>query len=143
MNPITKELPDLDSFVGSNCTDTKRTSGTGGLTIVYSQNGKRLSLNSTILDHLTDQSSVQIAYTETYMAIANFIAEINTNYTLGKNGKSGVIYNAALVKEIIGRYHLDFTNRTSITFPIFEVQEIEGEKVIYIKMKPNDNILQG
>ncbi|WP_117161418.1 hypothetical protein [Paraliobacillus sp. X-1268] len=136
MNPLKKEGLDLAEFEASNCIDTIRPGTSGGLNVVYSKNGKRLSLNAAILTQLSNQSTVQIAYSENHIAIANYIGDKNTNYTLKQQGKNGAIYNAALVKEIIERYQLDFSNRTSLTFPVFEVQDKDDEMIVYINMRP-------
>lgn len=140
MNPNKTNVPNIDEFVASKCTDNIRRVGTGGISIVYSSNGKRLTLNASILNQLSSPESVQIAYTDDFIAIANHIGETNTNYTLSRNGKSGVIYNAALIKEIINRYHLDFSSRTSMTFPVFEVQEKGDEKIFFINIKTPESM---
>jgi hypothetical protein len=125
----------LDDFVASTCTDTTRTVGTGGMSVVNSSNGKRVSLNAAILNELSHQNSVQISYTDDFVAIANYIGESNTDYSISKNGKNGVIYNTALVSELVEHFHLDYSNRTSITFPIMDVQENENGNVVFINMK--------
>ncbi|NRD77318.1 hypothetical protein HPT25_07375 [Bacillus sp. BRMEA1] len=125
-------VPNLDEFVASTCTDTTRTTGAGGLSIVYSNNGKRLTLSSAILNELSHQDSVQIAYTDDYIAIANYLGEAHTNYSLSKNKNSGVIYNTALVNEIVHRFDLDYSDRTSITFPVISVQESDSGNVVFI-----------
>jgi hypothetical protein len=142
MKPVKMDLPDLADFVASKCTDTTRTVGSGGMSIVYSSNGKRLTLNAIILNHFRHQKTVQIAYADDFIAIANYMGESNTNYAVGKSGKNGVIYNAALVKEIVNRFRLDFSSRTSMTFPVFDVQGQGNETTVYIQMKSSDALTQ-
>lgn len=137
MNPINAKLPDLNDFIPSTCTDTTRTVGAGGMSVINSSNGKRVTLNAAILNELSHQDSIQFAYTDDFVAISNYLGASNTNYSLSKNGKSGVIYNTALVNEIVNRFNLDYSNRTSITFPVMDVQENENGKVLYISMKPS------
>ncbi|SDM42742.1 hypothetical protein [Sediminibacillus halophilus] len=137
MNPLKRDSLDVTKFEASTCTDKNRSVRKGGVTVVYSDNGKRLSLNTSILEQLSDLTSVQIAYSDKLIAIANYLGESNTNYALKKNGKSNAIYNAVLVKEIIERYNLDYSNRTSLTFPVYKVQETDKGKVVYIDMNPS------
>lgn len=131
-------VPNLDEFVASTCTDTTRALGSGGMSVVNSSNGKRVTLSSAILNELEHRNSVQIAYTDDFIAIANYLGESNTDYSLGKSGKGGVIYNSALVYEIVTRFDLDYSDRTSITFPIAEIQEDENGKVVFIGMRLAD-----
>lgn len=135
MTTDNKMLPDVNEFIPSTCIDTNRTIGTGGISVVYSSNGKRLTLNAAILKHFSNKESVQIAYNDSLLAIATFLGDEHTDYVFSKSGKNGVIYNAALVKEIVSQFHLDFSNRTSITFPVYELQEQENEKIVIINMK--------
>lgn len=135
-------VPNLEEFIASTCTDTTRAVGAGGLSIVNSSNGKRVTLNAAILSKLEHHDSVQFAYTDDYIAIANYLGESNTDYSLSKNGKGGVIYNTALVNEIVNRFDLDYSNRTSITFPVMDVQESENGKVVFINMKPSLSVIQ-
>lgn len=131
-------VPNLEDFVASSCTDTTRAVGAGGMSVVNSSNGKRITLNAAILNELTHRDSVQIAYTDDFIAIANYLGVSNTDYSLGKSGKGGVIYNSALVQEIVTRFDLDYFERTSITFPIAEIQEGENGKVVFIGMRLTD-----
>lgn len=131
-------VPNLEELVASTCTDTTRAVGTGGMSVVNSQNGKRVTLNSAILSELEHRDSVQIAYTDDFIAIANYLGESNTDYSLGKSGKGGVIYNSALVQEIVTRFDLDYSDRTSITFSIADVLEGENGKVVFIGMGLTD-----
>ncbi|MBS4207122.1 hypothetical protein [Bacillus sp. FJAT-50079] len=134
MNQLERVSLDLTEFEASTCEAKSRAGRKGGLTIVYSDNGKRLSLSMSILNHLSDLNFVQISYSDNLIAVANYLGEVNTKYAIKKNGN---IYNAEIVRELIDRYKLDFSNRTSLTFPVFEVQETKNGEVIYIKMKPS------
>ncbi|MCG1027619.1 hypothetical protein J5S49_04895 [Virgibacillus halodenitrificans] len=133
-----KEL-DLDDFEVSECKDKKRLVSTGGFSIIHSKNGNRVILNANkVLSYFPQQDSVQIAYSDKYLAVADFISDDNTNYMLNKIGKNGVIYNTALVHEIVRRYELDFSSCTSQTFQVYNVQEMDNGTVVFIDMKPNE-----
>ncbi|WP_337019534.1 hypothetical protein [Oceanobacillus massiliensis] len=129
----------LGDFESSVCEDKRRSVSAGGFSVIHSNNGNRVILNEKkVLHYLAEQDAVQIAYSAKYLAVANFISENNTDYTLSKSGKNGVIYNSELVKEIVERYDLDFSDRTSQTFPVYEAQEMESGTVVFIDMKPDE-----
>ncbi|NYF23567.1 hypothetical protein [Sporosarcina sp. JAI121] len=135
MKQVKINLPNLTDFEASQCTDTTRAASSGGMSIVNSVNGKRLTLNAIILDSLSHPDSIQIAYTEGVIAIAKNLGDKHTDYKLSKSGKMSVIYNTALVKEIVERYELDYSERTSLTFPVLETDENDGEVIVFIQMK--------
>lgn len=142
MSVMKSKLLDITTFEASTCSDINRFVGSGGLTIVFSNNGKRASMNDATLGKFPHQDSVQFAYSDDVIAIANYIGETNTDYKLNKSGKNGVIYNASLVKEIVDRYHLDFSNRTSLTFPIMDIQEAEDGTIVYVNMNPTKTVIE-
>lgn len=129
---------ELDNFTPSQCKNKNRVTGTGGISIVDSSNGKRVRFNASMLSNFSSQTTIQVAYSENLLAIASNLGNSHTNYKLSKSGKNGVIYNAALVKEIVEKFELDFTNRTSRTFPIFDIQEKDNELIVYINMKSSE-----
>lgn len=135
MSPTNEIVPSIEKFEASTCEVKIRTSGKGGLSLVCSSNGKRLTLSKVFLESLSAPESIQIAYSEDFMAISPNFGEAHTDYLLKKGGDHAVIYNAALVKEIVDRFELDFSIRTSMTFSNFHVEENEGQPIIYIKMR--------
>ncbi|MFD1031859.1 hypothetical protein [Metaplanococcus flavidus] len=136
MSQNQSNVPDLAEFEASTCTDSTRETGTGGMSIIYSANGKRLALNASIMNALSQPGSIQISYAGHVLALANFIGETNTDYKLKKSGKTGVLYNTQLIHEIVERYELDYENRTSLTFPVIGTEERDGEVIVFIQMTP-------
>ncbi|MGJ9385238.1 hypothetical protein [Salipaludibacillus sp. CF4.18] len=138
-----ESLLDVKTFKGSTHPDSTRANGGGGFSLIYSNNGKRAVLNASFLDMLSHPTTVQFAYSDDVLAIGTYLDERNTNYTLRKSGKNGAIYNAALVKELIDQYELDFSERTSLTFPIMKTQELDNEVIVFINMKPEVELIDG
>lgn len=132
-------LPDLSDFKPSTCQDTKRIKGTGGLSIVYSGNGKRVAINQGMSEQLGHPTSLQIGMNDHILAIGESLGDTHTDYTLTEQGNYRIIYNSELVKDLIDYYALDFSNRTSRTFPILDVQDVDGSVVVYIDMAPTDD----
>lgn len=138
MNSTNSNVPNIADFEASTCGVNSRASGKGGLSIVNCSNGKRITLNATVLKRISNPTSIQIAYSDEFIAISSFFGENHTNYPLKSSGTSAVIYNSTLVKEITERYELDFTNRTSLTFSLIVEDEQADQQIIYIKMKSGE-----
>lgn len=138
MNPTNEIVPNIEEFEASTCVVKSRARGKGGLSIICSPNGKRLTLNAMILENMNTPESIQIAYSAEFLAISTHLGEANTDYLLKASGNHAVIYNAALINEIAERYELDFSNRTSITFSNIQLEENGNQPIIYIKMKSDE-----
>ena len=134
MEPLERQHLDVKEYEASMCEAKPRPGRGGGLSLVYSDNGKRVSLSMSILNHLSNLDYVNISYGANSIAVANYLGELHTKYQLKKNG---MIYNAELVRDLITRYNLDFSHRTSMSFPVFSVEEGELGKVVYINMMPS------
>lgn len=134
---------DIENFEPSDAPNTKRTKGTqnGGLSVVCTEkHGNRIGLNQAhILDYLSDPDRIQISFSDRYVAIGTYISEENPTYNIGRSGKNGVLYNSGLVRKIVRRFDLDFSERSSRTYPVFEIQEYDTGNIVFIDMLPEED----
>lgn len=125
----------LERFTASTCNDTPLRGKRGGLSIVSSNVSNRIGLSKAIQKSLPNLDAVQIGYADEFLAISNHLGEEHTDYTLCNSGNNKVIYNTALVNEIIDQFSLCYSDRTSRTFPIAHVEN----NVVYIQMIESNN----
>lgn len=133
----------VEELKASKSVDVSRTTRNtqGGLNLVYTEKfGKRIGINQAkILDYLTDPTSIQFSYyKERYLVIGNNISNDNPKYSVRRNGNNGVVYNSELVKEVIDYFNLDFSHRSSKTYPVVDIQETEEGNRVVIDMRPED-----
>lgn len=88
------------------------------LTIVYAKTGKRIELSKTIHEMLRNAEKVDFSFDIKHKIIFAFADDNGSSVKMNKN--KAVIYNAPLVKEIIDKFKLDFTEQTSISFDKYE-----------------------
>lgn len=97
----------------------------GALSLINTKSGKRLIIANELANNLNKPKKVVIGLSKNKLAIGEKLPA-NDNYFTVKDYKGkGIIYSAALVKEISEKFKLDFSNRTTITFT--EVDYIEYE----------------
>ena len=107
----------------------------GVLTIVNSKkNGKRLSFAAEVIKELQVEEDVQIAFVGEGIAILPPSELELEQFKLKKDGSKYIIYSSPLVQEITKVYNLDYSNRTSITFPKAKYKKEGGNKFAYIKI---------
>lgn len=125
----------LEDFEPFNCFQNLKSSHKVGLSIVYAPTGKRITLSRAILSYLpSDIDSIQIAFSKEYLLIGECLDESYTSYQLRNVGKNKVLYSSSLVKDIVDRYQLDYSTRSSMTFPIEKVEEVAGLKFFFFDM---------
>ncbi|GGJ76739.1 hypothetical protein GGR02_002891 [Anoxybacillus voinovskiensis] len=128
----------LEGFKPANALHEQRApkTGAGALSIVFTpRNGKRFVIARHVIENLGNPETVQVAYSDHAIAIAEYIGEEFTNYVLKASGSKRVIYSAHLVELLIECCELDFSNRTTITFSDVSYQTHNGKKVAIISMK--------
>ena len=91
------------------------------LTIVYAKTGKRMELSKSIHEMLGNAEKVDFSFDLKQKIIFAFADENGSSVKMNKN--KAVIYNAPLVKEIIDKFKLDFTEQTSMSFEKYEAVE--------------------
>lgn len=129
----------LEKFKPLNCTQKKRATIKGGLSVVCAATGKRVTLSKVLFDKLPpDTDSIQIGYSNDCLLISNYISEDYMSYKLNQLGNYKSVYNSALVQKIVTNYKLDFSNNSSISFPIKEVVNLENGTLILVDMISNN-----
>ncbi len=88
------------------------------ITIVYAKTGKRIELSKSIHEILGNAEKVDFSFDSKQKIIFAFADENGSSVKMNKN--KAVIYNAPLIKEIIDKFKLDFTEQTSISFEKYE-----------------------
>ena len=138
-NEDEEELEEADfaisDLIPSISTVVSRIAEAGVLSVINSNNGKRVSFSSEIYERLKQPTTLQVAYLESQMVIGQHLGDEHPSYYLKKQGAKRVIYNKELVDQITKYCSLDFTNRTSITFPSATYQKMNGNIVAVIGME--------
>jgi len=130
------EMIDLTGFTPSICEQPARVVGEAGvLSVVQSDNGKRVALSKELLEQLGNPNTIQIGLSDNQMVIAENLGDDFTSYPLSKSGAKKIIYRSELVKQITERYNLDFSKRTSITFHDANYKKMGNTSVALITVK--------
>jgi len=113
-----------------------RITGAGVLTIVNSvKNGKRMAISSEVYKGLGKPTSAQIGFLTSSIVIGNDLPDDFTTYELKIHGQKAIVYNTDLVKLVTSHFGLDFSERTSITFPKADYQVLNGNVIAIIDVK--------
>ena len=106
----------------------------GGFTIVRSdKNGCRLSLTKKNWALLGNPTTLQFFKNETQLIIGKTIDANEINHSIKEQKGRPIIYNRALVDELIEHFNLDFSaNRTSRSFDNIKCVNANGNKLLLI-----------
>lgn len=120
---------------------TKATGIPCKLTIVNTvKNGKRLTIADDVLEAVGATAEVQIAINDEGIAIGNGLPGDITAFALRKSGKKGVIYSTELVEELTDLFDLDFSDRSSISFPEVSYLNISDQLAAFIVLKQQEHL---
>lgn len=131
---------DISSFldVESECRSRKN-SESGVISIVNTpDNGKRISLSKELMNKLEISNSAQIRMSDDCLLIAKQIKGSKKSFVVRKNGNKGAIYAADLIQEISKKFKLDYSTRTTITFPKVEYHSYDNGLIALIKIVDKD-----
>ena len=130
------ELEDVEftisDLIPSVSTVVNRIAVPGILSVINSRNGKRVSFSSEIYERLEHPTALQVAYFNSQMVIGQYLGDEHPSFDLKTRGAKRIIYNKELVDQITRQCGLDFTNRTSITFPTASYKKMNGNIVAII-----------
>ena len=110
----------------------------GVLTMINSENnGKRATFNHKEQQWLNHPNTIQVGFLDNYLLLGAHLDPEATSYTVKKQGAKAVLYNKALVEEIIERFDIKFTeNKVSKTFYEAEyTNDEEGNPIVVVKVK--------
>ncbi|ANS76118.1 hypothetical protein AWM70_17280 [Paenibacillus yonginensis] len=134
-----EDVPDFDisDLTPSKSKQVKgRIPDAGVLSIVNSDNGKRVVISSGVAGKLQLAETVQIGFAPNFIIIAVQLGEGYTSYALKKYGAKKVVYSSELVQEVTNFHQLDFSGRTSITFSKVTYKTMQGKKAAFIHVNP-------
>lgn len=127
---------DLRNFTASTSkTISKTSTEAGAMSVINAKNSKRITLSSEVIYKLNNPNTISISFSDDSLAIAERLPNNDNLLKLRSSGKKGVIYSSGLVSEIIDKYGLDFSNRTSITFLEVNYVKCNGYTVAIIKIR--------
>lgn len=127
---------DMSTFRPASSTSRSRGSADPGVMSVVNskKNGKRVSLPRAVMDRLNNPKTVQFAFTEGKIAVAEKLPGNDVSFNIRRGKNMAIIYAADLVREIAEQFDLDFTGRTSVTFHDVEYHEVDGYPVAVISV---------
>lgn len=124
----------FDEIIPSISNPVNRIPEAGVMSVVNSKNGKRVSIAKDVIESIGQPASIQVGFIDTRIVVGEYLGEAYTSYTLKKQGAKHIIYNKDLVEQVTNHYQLDFTNRTSVTFPKATYQRRDEMRVAIITM---------
>lgn len=114
-------------LIETKVTTNSRGRRSGGISLVYHKNGKRIEFSQSVLSMLGEPESLTFQLDKNYLVI---LAD-NKGHKLNITGKRAVIYNAMLVKEI-----REFYNIQESCSSYNEIETVEGlENAVAIKIR--------
>lgn len=104
----------------------------GVLSMVNAKTGKRIVMSKESYQQLGQPEKVQFALTDKELLIGKTLDNASDKFNVKNYKSKGIIYSAALVKEITEAFGLDYSDRTSITFAEARVIKDEDDNQIMI-----------
>lgn len=125
------KFADFEKSQKFNAKSNSRTTTKSNLTIVCSSKCKRIEISKELHNYFDNYDKIGFSFDDKSSVLYVFADDEGIPVKTAKN--KAVIYNAALVAEIIERFSLDFEERTSISFERYDVLE-DDERVVYFIM---------
>lgn len=127
----------LDSFTPSTSTPISKVEQVtkGIVSIIFAKTGKRITFDHSLIDDLGLDGTIQVGYNDRQLLLGSNLDSQYQNRTFRKQGAKYVLYDAALIKELIKHFNLDYNNVTSRTFDDVMYKQHQGRKVALITIK--------
>lgn len=127
----------LDTFIPSMSPPVSRSSSVekGVISIIYAPTGKRVLFSQSLINDLGIDDMIQIGYTDSQLLLGSNLGPHYKNRKLKKQKFKSVLYDAALIKELINQFALDYQGVTSRTFDDVSFKQVQGNKVAVISIK--------
>lgn len=122
----------LEDFLSSP--SIKNFGEAGDLSIIYSNNGKRFALSKEICIKIDNPNFVKIKFYNKGIVFINGDDDKNNAYELKSQGGKRIVYCGPLVKEVIEKFNLDFSNRSCRTFSGARVEINGDQKMLVIEL---------
>lgn len=125
------KFADFEKSQKFNAKCNSRTTIKSNLTIVCSSKCKRIEISKELHNYFDNYEKIGFSFDDKSSVLYVYADDEGIPVKTAKN--KAVIYNAALVAEIIDRFSLDFQERTSISFERYDVLE-DDERVVFFKI---------
>lgn len=122
------KFADFEKSQKFNAKNNGKTTTKSNLTIVCSSKCKRIEISKELHDYFDNYEKIGFSFDDKASVLYVYADDEGIPVKTAKN--KAVIYNAALVTEIIEKFSLDFEERTSISFERYNVLE-DDERVVY------------
>lgn len=126
------KFADFEKSQKFNAKSNSRTTTKSNLTIVCSSKCKRIEISKELHDYFDNYEKIGFSFDDESSVLYVYADDEGIPVKTAKN--KAVIYNAALVSEIIEKFSLDFQERTSISFERYEVLE-DDERVVFFNIR--------
>lgn len=126
------KFADFEKSQKFNAKSNSRTTAKSNLTIVCSSKCKRIEISKELHDYFDNYEKIGFSFDDESSVLYVYADDEGIPVKTAKN--KAVIYNAALVSEIIEKFSLDFQERTSISFERYEVLE-DDERVVFFNIR--------
>ena len=109
--------------------------GASSITVVNHKNGKRVTITPALYKELGSPKTVQFSIVpEEQVLLIGEELGMRNSYTVRTTGKP-TVYKASLAEQIAAGFHLDFTNKSSISFSEVDVDSLDDDaKIAVVKM---------
>lgn len=127
----------LDTFISSTSSPVSKSSSVekGVLSIIFAPTGKRITFDQSLINDLGIDNIIQIGYNDSQLLIGSNLGSQYKNRKLKKQKLKSVLYDAALIKELIKQFTLDYKDVTSRTFDEVSFKQVQGNKVALITIQ--------
>ena len=127
----------FNSFVpikSKGCSRGRKVDNRGSISIVYGENGNRLTLNKELIKYLNLTNRIQIGVNQTRLILGTNLGEGFEYYSLKPDKSKFVTYSKPLVSELVDQFNLDYTDITSRTFKSIRYTTKNGSPVVVVDM---------
>ncbi|CBH22634.1 protein of unknown function [Acetoanaerobium sticklandii] len=115
---------------------SKESSESGVMSVIYSDNGKRITFPVDFCEELGVEDKLQIAIGSDTILVGQELPSNEIYYSLKKQGRKKIIYSAKLVGELVEAFNLDYSDGSvSKTFSQVEHKSFDELKVAVIKIQ--------
>ena len=114
----------LDSMKQTIAKESSISAREGGISFVYHKNGKRIVISKRILEIMNHPQKIAVGLLNDYLIL---LPDDENGYSLKTIGKQSVIYNSALIKEILDYFNIDYSKNICMTFS--ELEKVDGNNM--------------
>ncbi|MDQ0902768.1 hypothetical protein [Paenibacillus sp. V4I7] len=119
---------------------SKHTSRTAGMrskcSIVFAKDGKRIEVESEVLDHIGVEDFLQFSVNDQGIAFGKNLPDGDESFPVKeRDSKKGKVYSTPLISELIEIFNLDFSNKTTISFQEVVYLDNHGLAVAFVPIQ--------